>query len=158
MNRNAIGDAGIKADFYIESLCKMLKAVSSEAYIRCLKLTASNLEQVVKASSNSERLVIRYCDVSCSVALDFTTINKYKTKFLSFYSWGYDSNRNSDFKSAPASFENIVEAMAKSGLKDSLQTLDINSCGLDKTLVQGLLRKHGMGAVSVVETGTEPKE
>ena len=159
LNYSSIRSGGIKANFYIEALCKTLKAVSSEVYIRCLKLAASDLEQIVKASSNSERLVIRYCDVSCSTALDFTIIDKYNTKFLSFDSWAGDgSNRESDFKSSPALFENIVEAIAKSGLKDSLQTLDINSCGLDKAAVQGLFNKHGMGAVSVVLTGAEPKE
>ena len=157
LNYSSIGDAVIKADFYIEALCKTLKSVTSEVYIRCLKLTASNLEQVVKASSNSERLVIRYCHVSCSVALDFTTADKYNTKFLSFYNWG-DTYRKSDFKSDPASFENIVEAMAKSGLKNSLQTLDIGCCGLNKIAVQGLLDKHGMTSVSVVTTGANPME
>ena len=147
----------MKADFYIEALCKTLKAITNEVYIEWLKLTASDLEQIVKASSNSERLVIRFSDVSCSAALDFAIADRYNTEFLSFLNWGY-SNRTSDFKSNQASFENIVEAMAKSGLKDSLQTLDIKGCGLGKTAVQGLLSKHGMGAVSVVETGGEPME
>ena len=156
MNRSYVGDAGVKADFYIEALCKTLKAVTSEIYIEWLKLTTSDLEQIIKASSVSERLVIRFSNVSCSAALDFATADKYKTKFLSFFCWGSGSHRKSDFISVPASFENIVEAMAKSGLKDSLQTLDIRCCGLDKTTVQGLLSKHGMGAVLVVETGADP--
>ena len=157
MNYSYISYSGLKTDFYIETLCKTLKAVTSEVYINWLKLTASDLEQIVKASSNSERLVIRYCKINCSATLDFATADKYKTKFISFCYWG-DFYRESDFKSAPASFENIVEAMAKSGLKDSLQTLDIYVSKLNKTVVQGLLSKHGMGAVSVVETGVEPKE
>ena len=158
LNHNYFGDAGVKTDFYIDALCKTLKAVTNEVYIECLKLTASDLEQIVKASSNSERLVIRYSDVSCSVALDFTTADQYKTKFLSFNNWGYDSHRKSDFMFVPASFENIVEAMAKSGLKASLQTLDIWGWELTDTEVQKLLSKHGMGAVSIVETGPEPTE
>ena len=155
LNHSYVGEAGVKVDFYIEALCKTLKTVTSEVYIEWLKLTASDLDQIVKASSSSERLVIRYSDINCSSTLDFVTADKYKTKFLSLYNWA-GSDRKSDFKSAPASFENIVEAMAKSGLKDSLQTLDIKGCGLDKTTVQGLLSKHGMGAVSVVETCPEP--
>ena len=155
MNHSFIGSAGNKVDFYIDAICKTFKSVTGEVFIQCLKLTASDLEQIVKASSNSERLVIRFSDVSCSAALDFATADKYNTKFLSFYNWG-NSGGKSDFISAPASFENIVEAMAKSGLKDSLQTLDIKGCGLDKTAVQGLLSKHDMGAVSVVLTGAEP--
>ena len=150
LNFNRIGDIGVKADFYIEALCKTLKAVTNEVYISCFELTACNLEQIVKASANSERLIIYYCDVSCSVALDFSTSQKYKTKFLSFTNCG-NSNRKSDFKSNLSAFENIVEAISRSGLKDSLQTMDIRFWELDKVGVQGLFTKHGMKDVSVVD-------
>ena len=155
LNNNHMNETSVKADFYMNTLCKTLKWVSKEVFIQCLKLTTSDLEQVFKASSNSERLVIRFCDVSCSTALDFVTTDKYNIKILSFCNW-CGPKRKSDFESNPISFENIVEAIGKSGLKDSLQTLDIKGCWLDKTVVQGLLSKHGMGAVIVVKTGWDP--
>ena len=151
LNNSYVGEAGKKADFYIETLCKTLKAVTSEVYIACFELTSCDLEQIVKASANSERLIFCYCDVSCSVALDFSTSQKYTTKFLSFTNCCANSNRKSDFKSNLSAFENIVEAISRSGLKDSLQTIDIRKCELDKVGVQGLFTKHGMKNVSVVD-------
>ena len=74
---------------------------------------------------------------------------------MSFTNWG-NSSRNSDFKTNPSLFENIVEAISKSGLKDSLQTLDIQSCGLDKEKVKELIIAHGMSNASIVEDGPEP--
>ena len=109
----------------METLCKTLKAVTNEVYISCFELTACDLEQIVKASANSERLLFYYCDVSCSVALDFSTPQKYTTKLLSFTNCGVNASRKSDFKSNLSAFENIVEAISRSGLKDSLQTMDI---------------------------------
>ena len=63
-------------------------------------------------------LLIRFSDVCCSKLL-WTSPLPTNTKPSSWVSinWGCNSDRKSDFKSAPASFENIVEAMAKNGLE-----------------------------------------
>ena len=151
MNRNHKGEIGVKADYYVKALCKMLTVVTKEIYIEWFKIAESDLEQIVKSSCNAERLIIMFCDVSCSTTLDFTTASKYNINFLSFYQWGLDSRRSSDWMSDPSAFERIVEAICKSGLKDSLQTIDIWKCKLDKTIVQGLFSKHGMGTITVVE-------
>ena len=140
MNRSYFANEGVNINFYIDTLCKTLKIVTCEVYIWCLILTASDLEKIVKASSNSERLVIRFWDISCSTALNFTTSDKYNTKFLSFSSWG-NCNKSSGFKSVPSSFENIVEAIAKSGLMVSLQTLEIWNTGLDKKSGAGIAQQ-----------------
>ena len=151
MNHSHNGDKGFKADYYVKALCKMLMVVTKEIYIEWFKITESDLEQIVKSSCNAERLIIMFCDVSCSTTLDFTTASKYNIKFLSFFQWGLDSRRSSDWMSEPSAFERIVEAICKSGLKDSLQTIDIKYCKLDKTTVQGLFSKHGMGTITVIE-------
>ena len=113
-------------------------------------MTESELEQIIKASAYSERLVIRFSNVRCSSSLDFHTTDKYKTKFLSFYNWGNDS-KNSDWKAHPDMFENIVEAISKCGLKDSLETFDIQGCQLDKKTIQEMFNKHKMSNISVVD-------
>jgi len=46
--------------------------------------------------------------------------------------------------------------VAKSGLRDSLQTLNINNCGLNTGEVQAMLAKHGLTGVRVVREGNEP--
>ena len=127
-------DESVKADFYIDSLCNTFRTVTREVYIEWLELTASDLERIVKASSNSEKLVIKYCSVICSTALDFAIATKYKTKFMSFDNWtGFSSDTKFDIMSNPTFFESIGEAIKNSGLKDSLQYVEIDGCKLEKT-------------------------
>ena len=151
MNNSYIdGKNPTKIDFYIDSLCEAIKGVSKEIYIVNLIVGEKDLEKIVKASWNWERLVIRYSDILCSSALDFSTDSDYKTKSLSFYTWGGDY-RKSSWLTDSSLFENIVEGIGKSGLKQSLQTVDIKGCQLDKSKVQEMFTKHGMTNVSVVE-------
>ena len=156
MNSSYISDAGIKIDFYIESLWEAIKGVSKEIYIVNLIVGEKDLEKIIKSSCNWERLVIRYSDIHCSSALDFSTDSDYKTKSLSFYNWGYNDSRKSSWLTDSSLFENIVEGIGKSGLKQSLQTVDIYNCQLDKSKVQEMFTKHGMTNVSVVEDGKLP--
>ena len=74
----------VMADFYVDALSKALKAVSKEVSIENLLLTESNLEQIVKASFNSEKLIFKSCKISFSATLDFDTTSDYKTESLSF--------------------------------------------------------------------------
>ena len=153
MNRSYISESiSTKIDFYIDSLCEAIKGVSKEIYISNLKVGEKDLEKIVKSSCNWERLVIRYSDILCSSALDFSTDSVYKTKSLSFYNWNNGSEyRKSSWKTDSSLFENIVEGIGKSGLKLSLQTVDIQGCQLNKSKVQEMFTKHGMTNVSIVE-------
>ena len=156
MNHSSISGS-TKIDFYIESLWEAIKGVSKEIYIEYLEVGEKDLEKIVKSSCNWERLVIRWSDIYCSSALDFSTDSDYKTKSLSFYNWGANSTRKSSWITDSSLFVNIVEGIGKSGLKQSLQTVDIQGCGLVKSKVQEMFTKHGMTNLSVVDDGKEPK-
>ena len=52
-----------------------MKKVTKEAFINLFELNISDLQEVVKAGYNSERVVIRYSSLKCSSAMDFTTSN-----------------------------------------------------------------------------------
>ena len=150
---------GIKMDFYIDSISKAIKSVQKEIYLRCFEIKEPELEQIIKSSSDWERLIIDFCDIHCSKKLDFSVSSKYKVKFLSFRHCGntYSSYRKSDWKSTPSSFKNIVEAISKSGLKDSLEKVDIyGNQTLKKDVVQAMFNELGMSHISVVEIGPNP--
>ena len=119
-------------------------------------MNSSDLEQIIKASSNSERLVIKYSDVHLSSALDLTTESEYNINSLSFFNWGYSSNRKSDFISNPSLFENIVKAIGESGLKKSLRTLNIGGCQLDKSVIQEMLDKYELSNIDITYKRVEP--
>ena len=152
-------DTGIKMDFYIDSISKANKSVSKEIYLECFEIKEAELEQIVKSASNWERLILHYSDIHCSKKLDFSVSAKYKIKFLSFTLCGStgSSSRKSDWISTPSFFKNIVEAISKSGLKDSLQQFDITwNDTLNKDEVQAMFNELGMSHISVVEKGPGP--
>ena len=154
-------DTGIKMDFYIDSILKAIKSVEKEIYFWCFELKEAELEQIIKSSSNWERLIFYYCDIHCSKKLDFGNSDKRKIKFLSFAWCGNTSyeERKSDWIATPSCFKNIVEAISKSELKDSLQQVDIGyNNTLKKDKVQAMFNELGMSRISVVEISPGPME
>ena len=152
---------GIKMDFYIDSISKAIKSVKKEIYITCFEIKEPELEQIIKSAYNWERLIIHYCDIHCSKKLDFSGSDKYKTKFLSFEWCGDtdDEDRKSDWVTTPSCFRNIAEAISKSGLKDSLEEVDIDwNNTLKKDEVQAMFNELGMSHISVVQKGPYPME
>ena len=154
-------DTGIKMDFYIDSISKAIKSVQKEIYLECFEIKEEELEQIIKSSSNWERLIIRYSDIHCSKKLDFSVSDKCKIKFLSFYTCGSTviNNRKTDWISTPSCFKNIVEAISKSGLKNSLDEVDISwNHTLKKDEVQTMFNELGMSHISVVLKPPAPME
>ena len=152
---------GIKMDFYIDSISKAIKSVKKEIYLTCFEIKEPELEQIIKSSSNWERLILRFNDIHCSRKLDFSVSSKYKIKFLSFYNCGNTSfkDRKTDWISTPSCFKNIVEAISKSGLRDSLEQVDIyGNHTLNKDKVQAMFNELGMSHISVVEIAPAPME
>ena len=151
---------GIKMGFYIDSISKAIKSVSKEIYLECFEIKEAELEQIIKSSSNWERLIIRFSDIHCSEKLDFGVSDKYKTKFLSFAFCGYtNSHRKSDWIATPSCFKNIVEAISKSRLRDSLEKVDIyKNQTLKKDEVQAMFNELEMSHISVVEKDPGPIE
>ena len=151
---------GIKMDFYVDSISKAIRSVTNEVYLSCFEIKETELEKIIKSASKWERLIFYYSDIHCSKKLDFSGSTKYKIKFLSFTWCGgaFYQERKSDWKSTPSSFKNIVEAISKSGLKDSLQQIDIYANDtLEKDEVQAMFNELGMPHISVVQIKPNPR-
>ena len=152
-------ETGIKMGLYIDSISKAMKSVQKEIYLGCFEIKESELEQIIKSASNWERLVLRYSDIHCSKKLDFSGSDKHKIKFLSFTLCGstYFEERKSDWKRTPSCFKNIVEAISKSGLRESLEKVDIaRNPTLKKDEVQVMFNEFEMSHISVVEEDPTP--
>ena len=67
-----------KMSFYLNSLTTCLKKVTKEIFLNVFSMNESDLETVVKASCNSERLVLDYCDLKWSRPMDFKCSSTYK--------------------------------------------------------------------------------
>ena len=67
-----------KMNFYLNSLTTCLKKVTKEIFLNVFSMNESDLESVVKASCNSERLVLKWCDLKWSRPMDFRCSSTYK--------------------------------------------------------------------------------
>ena len=67
-----------KMSFYLNSLTTSLKKVTKEIFLRLFSLDEFDLESVVKASCNSERLVLFWCDLKWSRPMNFKCSSTYK--------------------------------------------------------------------------------
>ena len=78
------GNKPTKMRFYSSSLATSLKKVTKDIYLQLFEMDESDLETVVKASCNSERLILYWCDLKWSRPMDFKCSSTYKitTKYL----------------------------------------------------------------------------
>ena len=67
-----------KTSFYFNSLKTCLKKVTKEIFLQKFEMDESDLEAVVKASCNSERLVLCWCDLKWSRPMNFKCSSTYK--------------------------------------------------------------------------------
>ena len=67
-----------KMSYYSSSITTSLKKVMKEIFIRLFFMDESDLETVIKASCNSERLVLKWCDLKWSRPMDFKCSSTYK--------------------------------------------------------------------------------
>ena len=67
-----------KMSFYLSSLTTCLKKVTKEIYLNVFEMDESDLEAVVKASCNWERLVLCWCDLKWSRPMDFKCSSTFK--------------------------------------------------------------------------------
>ena len=72
------GEKTTKMSFYLNSLATCLKKVTKEIYLRRFDMDESDLETVVKASCNWERLVLCGCDLKWSRPMNFKCSSTYK--------------------------------------------------------------------------------
>ena len=71
VNHYASSNNQIHMKYYINSFLKSIKSVSKEVFIEFFLLTASDLQQIVKASHHVERLVFKSWTIRCSGTLNF---------------------------------------------------------------------------------------
>ena len=154
IDHDSPGGTPVKYKLDINSLSKAVAAVTKEVYISCFEFSAADLQQLIRAACNAERIVFYLWSVHCSSALDFGATIEYKTNYLGFDYWGSTSDRDliTDWKADPSCFNYIVDAIGNSGLKSSLTKLNIcDNKTLKKQKVQELLNENGMGHIEVVE-------
>ena len=153
------GTTGIKSKFYVDAFSEAAARTTKEVFFQCIDFSAEDLQTVVRAAHNAERIVFWFCDIHCTSGLDFWADLSYNTKFLSFQFWGSTTykERTTDWKADPSKFSLIVDAIGSSGLRTSLKKLSI---AFNETLIVSKVKEElstkGMSHISVVEENPGP--
>ena len=118
---------GINSKLYINAFSKAVSKISKEIFFACFVFNANDLQSIVKAAHNIERIIFCNFDIQCSPGLNFGADLIYNTKCLSFQWWGTTTHneRKSDWKADPSFFSLIIDAIGSSGLRTSLEKIDI---------------------------------
>ena len=150
LNKIPVTHTPIKAKFYINSLLKIVNITTKEVCIKLFEFNEEELQLIIKASSNTEKIKFYFCSIHCSTKLDFGAKIKYNTKHLSFQCWGSIRWKEwtTDWKFHSPVFANIIDAIGNSGLRYSLKNINIgHNRTLSKTAVQRLLNDRDMAHI-----------
>ena len=124
----------------------MASVTAKEVFISCFKLSNSSLEKVIKAGCNSDRIVFWGCSLDFDSDIEISGPD-YKTTYLSFRLTGKYSNWNSN----PSRLKKILKAISLSSLNTSLQTIDVETWGLEVSKVEEMLKEFNLEHVKVVQ-------
>ena len=127
LNNTKINAVGVNFKLYTSAFSKKLIGITKECFFEWIEFKEDSLKKIIKSAYNCERLIFNYCDIHCSTALDFHINQMYRIKYLSFQNCGnvMSKERKTDWKTLPNCFKNIVDAISKCGLKDSLEKINI---------------------------------
>ena len=149
----------IKSEFYIKVFSKVVARTFKEAFFFNIDFSTKDLQTVVKAACNVERIAFRFCCIHCSSGLDFGADLSYKTKHLSFQCWGALNYRRTTtcWIKNPSCFSLVLDAIGNCGLWTSLQKLNIyDNQTLSASKVQEELNSKDMSHISVIEENEYP--
>uniref|UniRef100_A0A7S3KVP6 Uncharacterized protein n=1 Tax=Euplotes crassus TaxID=5936 RepID=A0A7S3KVP6_EUPCR len=141
-----------KLNYYFPEVKGIIPRVTREVYLYDLDMTKQEFEYIV-SNCKAPRLIINYSKFDTSSAVTFTCAHS-NIQYLSFQQSGYSSR--SDWKSTPSKCKHILQAISESGLKDSLHTLNVNTCGLSVGEVKAFLSEVGLEVGEVVANGSSP--
>ena len=130
-----------KIDYYLNGLDTALRGATKEVFIHYWNYSKQSLERVIKASSNSSRLIINFSKFDWDNDFDFSGPH-YKTTYLSFSGWG--TSHGNSWSANPEKLGRIIKAISLCSMKDSLQTLNVYRCGVSVQKANELLSTHGM--------------
>ena len=123
-----------------------------------MDITLSDLYGIIKYSSNCKRLVIRYCKINASEALDSGKDIPYQIKELSFYNSSYPQRLN--WKKKKHKLVYILQAIKNSRLLDSVQKICLKNEDINfpSSLIeaQKIAKSSGLNEQLIVYKEWEP--
>jgi hypothetical protein len=133
----------IKIDYYTDALVKVATISHYKAFcIDNSEVNTENFKLLMTAAKNNELIGFRECNLTIDAEFSFgTSLDKSTFTELSLSKSGRADR--SDFASNPERLTNIIKALGKCPrIKQNLKKIYLNGCGLDKDVVEKLLKDN----------------
>lgn len=132
---------------YTKSIVEALPSINNELNILRCKVSSSDLNALFPAAKHLETLCIQKCTITIDDPLDFGAEIDYKIKYIYFRHSG--ASKYSDWKEYKMEFVSIVTAMARTKLKQSLQTLCMKNCGFELATIERIVKDTGFNNLEI---------
>ncbi|CAI2386497.1 unnamed protein product [Moneuplotes crassus] len=135
----------------------VIRTTKSQVYLNKLSLSYDDLSQIMRASANSKKLIIKDCDINVSPDLDFSTDYPPKTEYLSFENTKLilkNKSRNCQNNNCQLTLEDVIIAIKTSHFIDSLKTINIYQAGIYTEYAEDLLNNHGLYNIEIIQEQT----
>ena len=119
------------------------------------KHTRNTLERVMKASSNANRIHIRFSKIELDADFDFSGPD-YKTTYLSLSWCGSLPDVGDQWIEHPTRLEKIIKAISECKLKDTLTTLNMYQTKIETDIVEEMLMIYDMENINIIYEDPEP--
>ena len=126
----------------------VLPRITHEFLTNCSYISKKHFEEIVKLSAGMKRLLIRHSIVDSESELDFSEVKEWKIEFLGLAYTG--RNDRSVWSATPKKLDNILSAISKCGLKDSLKSINLHDCGFQESDLKKKLEEHSLAHLTLV--------
>ncbi|CAI2359083.1 unnamed protein product [Moneuplotes crassus] len=126
--------------YYYDEIKEVIPRVMREVCLTDFDLTKQEFEFII-SNTKASRLILHWCKFDTSTSTTFNCSNS-SIETLDLQYCG--RNDRNDWKSTPSKLKNLLKSISLSPLKDSLQTLNIYSCGLTASEVKAFLPEYGL--------------
>ena len=102
----------------------------------------------MKASANSDRIVLLGCQIDLSSDIDLSG-PEYKTTYLSF--WCVGDRKVNDWKNHPERLKRVIKAISLCSLKDSLKIINVWDSDVAVKTVKEMLKEFKLDGIQVIQ-------
>lgn len=141
-------------EYYFDGMKKVIPTVTRQLFFYTQNIQKHEFEFIM-SNARAERLVFRWVGLDYSEQFNFNCINS-DVKSLALDYTGRNDRDN--WAKYPDRFENILQGILNSSLKNSLTTMNLHNCGFNATQLEDIQRRlteAGSSITSITSTSSE---
>ncbi|CAI2375028.1 unnamed protein product [Moneuplotes crassus] len=138
-----------KIDAYLPIILHLSSKIPKRISLTNFKISSMQLKRFLGANRQKKAMEFTYCKFSFKTVPDFDRYLE-RTEIQRMYFCCCEEDGFSDWVNHPEEFENFINGLSQSDLKDSLQQVGYGwKCELKRSYVVSIFEKYGLGHVRI---------